>query len=251
MNNATGGRTQLVGIFAGAAMLVFLFFLTRPLACLPTTALAAIIVVATVGFFDIAAIRNLWSASTRELLFSLATTAGVLIYGVLPGVFLAVVLSLLWLLSVSSRPHDAILGQPPGVEGFHDLKDYPEATTTPGLLIYRFDADVVFYNCDLFKERVQESIRKADTKVEWVLVDASPINVVDYTAMQMIYDFRRELAAQGIEVVFAGAKQSLARYFRSAWIKGRRERQGARLFPSVHSAIQAFERREPKEKSKD
>jgi len=251
VNTATGGRTQLVGIVAAAAMLAFRIFLTRPLAYLPKTALAAIIVVATFGFFDVAALRNLWRASSRELLFSLATTAGVLVYGVLPGVFLAVVLSLLWLLSVSSRPHDAILGRPHGVEGFHDLKDYPDATTTPGLLIYRFDSDLVFYNCDLFKERIQQSIRAADTKVEWVLVDASSVNVVDYTAMQMIRDFHRELAAQGIELAFAEAKQSLARFFRPTWVKGRRERQGARMFPSVHSAVQAFECRETEQKPKD
>ena len=151
VNNATGGRTQLVGIVAGAAMLVFLLFLTAPLAHLPTTALAAIIIVSAFGLFDFAALRSLWDASGRELAFSLATTGGVLFFGVLPGVFLAVALSLLWLLSVGSRPHDAILGRAPGIRGFHDINDYPEAATIPGLLIYRFDANLVFFNCDHFR----------------------------------------------------------------------------------------------------
>jgi high affinity sulfate transporter 1 len=246
VNNATGGQTQLVGIVAGVVMLVFLLYFTQVLALLPKAALAAIIIVSAFGFFDVAALRTLWSASGRELLFSLATTAGVLFYGVLPGVFIAVILSLLWLLSVGSRPHDAVLGRVPGVEGFHDIKDYPEATTIPGLLIYRFDAVLVFFNCDLFKEHVQQEIRKAPTPVEWVLVDASPITVIDYTAMQMIQELHEELAARGIVLVFARARHHLIHFFRPAWVEEVRV-QRLQLFPGIKSAIKAFEQRETPE----
>jgi high affinity sulfate transporter 1 len=243
VNNATGGRTQLVGVVAGGAMLVFLVFLTGPLAQLPTTALAAIIIVSACGLFDFAAVRSLREASGRELAFSLATTVGVLILGVLPGVLLAIVLSLLWLLSVGSRPHDSILGRAPGVRGFHDIKDYPDAATIPGLLIYRFDADIVFFNCDYFKERVLEHISEATTTVEWVLIDASPINVVDYTALQKLGELREELAARGIVIAYARAKQSLARFFREAWVVDRKKTDGAVIYPTVKSAIYAFEQR--------
>jgi MFS superfamily sulfate permease-like transporter len=195
------------------------------------------------GFFDAAALRTLRRASGRELLFSLATTVGVLFYGVLPGVFLAVILTLLWMLTISSRPHDAVLGWVSEVDGFHDINDYPGATSIPGLLIYRFDAVLVFFNCDLFRERVQQEIRKAVTPVEWVLVDASPITVIDYTAMQMIQDLREELAAQGIVLVFARARRHLARFFRPAWVEEARQVGSLQLFPGIKSAIQAFEQR--------
>jgi MFS superfamily sulfate permease-like transporter len=214
-------------------MMVFLSFLTAPLAHLPTTALAAIIVVSAFGLFDYAALRNLWDASGRELAFSLATTAGVLFFGVLPGVFLAVMLSLLWLLSVGSRPHHAILGRAPGIKGFHDISDYPEAATIPGLLIYRFDANLVFFNCNYFRESVLRHIGESATPVEWVLIDASPINVVDYTALQKLDELRQELRARGIALAYARAKQSLHRFFRSDWIIEREEAEGRLVFPTV------------------
>jgi MFS superfamily sulfate permease-like transporter len=243
VNDATGGRTQLVGIVAGGAMLVFLLFLTAPLAYLPTTALAAVIIVSAYGLFDFAALRSLWSASGRELSFSIGTTVGVLIFGVLPGVLLAVVLSLIWLLSIGSRPHDAILGRVAGDKGFHDIADYPEAETIPGLLIYRFDANVVFFNCDYLKERVLKEITEAKTSVEWVIIDASPINVVDYTALRKLDELREELRARGIVLVYAATKQSLARFFRPSWITEREEETSRLLFPTVKLAINAFEHR--------
>ena len=109
VNNAMGGKTQLVGIVAAASMLLILFFLTEPLGYVPTAALAAVIMVAAVGLFDFKELRSLYEISHRELLLSVGTTLGVLILGVLPGVLLAVALSLFWLLTVMSRPHDEVL----------------------------------------------------------------------------------------------------------------------------------------------
>jgi high affinity sulfate transporter 1 len=249
VNNATGGRSQLVGIVAALAMLAFLLFLTGPLAQLPKTALAAIIIVSAFGFFDYAALRTLGSASGRELLFSLATTAGVLFFGVLPGVFLAVILSVLWLLSIASRPHDAVLGLAPGGEGFLDIKNSPEAVTTPGLLIYRFDSGLIFFNCDHFKERIRQAIREASAPVEWVLVDASPINVVDYTSLEKLYNLREELADRGIVLAYARVKQSLALFFRPRWVKGLHI--VAPMFPTIESAVQAFQQRNAPDARRD
>jgi len=243
VSNAMGGRTQLVGIVAGAAMLVFLLFFTGPLALLPATALAAIIIASAIGLLDIAALRHLWQASGRELAFSLATTAAVLFLGVLPGVLLAVVLSLLWFLSVNSRPHDAVLGRAPGVGGFHDITDYPQAATVPGLLLYRFDANLVFFNCDYFKTRVLSHLDAAATPVEWVVVDASPISIIDYTAVRMLDDLRHELKARGIVFASARAKQSLQRYFRADWVNSRGEALELRPFPTINAAIEAFQHR--------
>jgi high affinity sulfate transporter 1 len=243
VNTATGGRTQMVGIIAAFTMLVFLLFLTNAIALLPKTALAAIIIVSAYGFFDFAALRELWSASGREFFFSLATVAGVLFFGVLPGVFIAIVLSIIWLLMAASTPHDAILGRAPGVKGFHDVKDYPDAVMIPGLLIYRFDADLVFFNCDHFRDRVNQKIREAGTPVEWILVDAGPINVIDYTALQKLRELRNELKARGILLVFAGLKHALAHFFRPRWIRDKTLEGDNIFYPTVKSALHAFEHR--------
>ena len=100
----------------------------------------AVIMVSAVGLFDLAELRDLFEISHRELLLSLGTTLGVLIPGVLPGELLAVALSLFWLLAVVSRPHDGVLGRVKGIKGFHNIADFPGATTIPGLILCRFES---------------------------------------------------------------------------------------------------------------
>lgn len=245
VNDAMGGKSQLVGIVAAGAMLLILFFLTGPLAHVPQTGLAAVIIVSAAGLFDFAALRDLFAISRRELLLSLATTLGVLVLGVLPGVFLAVVLTFIWLLYVGSRPHDAILGRTKkvGVRGFHSIEDYPDATTYPGLLIYRFDSDLLFFNVDYFKQRLLEAIADSSTPVEWVVLDVSPTNVVDVTAIQKIGELSEELAARGIVLVYARAKRNLARFFSGRWVREQSEILDAVTFPTVKAAVIAFQKR--------
>jgi high affinity sulfate transporter 1 len=243
VNNAMGGKTQLVGIVAAGSMLLILFFLTEPLGYVPTAALAAVIMVSAVGLFDFKELLSLYEISHRELLLSVGTTLGVLILGVLPGVLLAVALSLFWLLTVTSRPHDAVLGSVEGIKGFHDIEEFPGATTIPGLILYRFDANVVFFNADHFRNRVRAAIATAKAPVEWIVVDASSINVVDITALQKVDELREELAAQGIVFALASAKHSLTKYFKNDWGVKHLERYKRYRFDTVKSAVHAFNNR--------
>lgn len=243
VNNAMGGKTQLVGIIAAGTMLLIVLFLAVPLASVPNAALAAVITVSAIGLFDFEALRDLYETSQRELAVSVGTTGGVLILGVLPGVMFAVGMSLLWLLAVGSRPHDAVLGRVPGMKGFHDIKDYPDATTVPGLLLYRFDANLVFYNADFFRERVRAMIAESRTPVEWVIIDASAVNVLDATALQKFDELHEELSARGIVLGVARAKPNLARFFKQAWWRTRVERVEGYRFLTLKSAVQAFNKR--------
>ena len=237
----------VLGIVAAGSMLLILFFLTEPLAYVPSAALAAVIMVSAAGLFDLAELRSLYTISHRELLLSVGTTLGVLILGVLPWVLLAVALSLFWLLAVVSRPRDGVLGRVAGMKGFHSLADYPEATTIPGLVIYRFDANLVFFNADYFRERVRAVIAAAKTPVEWVVIDASSINVIDVTALQKIEEFREELAARGIVFAHARAKRNLARFFRGDWLMKRRALRMEYDFATIKSAERAFKRHKKKQ----
>jgi len=246
VNNAMGGKTQLVGIVAAGSMLLILFFLTEPLGYVPTAALAAVIMVSAVGLFDFKELRNLYEISHRELVLSVATTLGVLILGVLPGVLLAVALSLFWLLTVVSRPQDGVLGRVKGIKGFHNLADFPDATTIPGLILYRFEANLVFFNADYFRDRLRATISAAKTPVEWVVVDASSINVVDITALQKIDELREELAAQGIVLATARAKRNLWKFFNPDWGVKRRELNARYRFDTIKSAVRAFNNRTEK-----
>jgi MFS superfamily sulfate permease-like transporter len=136
VNIAAGAQTQLSVIVAALAMIAALFLLGGPLALAPAPAFAAVVLVSVLGLFDVAGLRRFWAMSRREGLICGITTVGVVVLGVLPGVLLAVVLSLLWLLSMAMKPLDAVLGRVPGLPGHHDLTHYPDAVTKPGLLLY-------------------------------------------------------------------------------------------------------------------
>jgi len=251
VNSAMSGKTQLVGIVAGGTMLLVLLFLTGPLAWIPNVTLAAVIIVSAAGLFDWSHLRSLFRMSYRELLLSVTTTLGVLVLGVLPGVLLAVALSLAWLLTVGSRPHDAILGRVPGMKGFHDIADYPQATTIPGLILYRFDANIVFFNADYLRDRVRSIIARAETPVEWVVVDASAINVLDATGLMKLDALRAELAEQGISLFYARVKRTLEDYFNQGWALERRKLAKGYRFQTLKPAVNAYlkhakQRNEPK-----
>jgi high affinity sulfate transporter 1 len=241
VNNAVGGKSQLVCIVAATAMLFVLLFLRAPLALVPTAALAAVVFVSALSLFDVTGLRDLARMSWREGLLSLGTTWGVLALGVLPGVMLAIALSLAWLLMVASRPQDAVLGRVPGLPGFHSVADYPKATTVPGLLLYRFEANLVFFNIDFFGERLRAAIQASQAPVKWVIVDASPINWIDATALQRLDELHSELAAQGIMLGVARARLSLNRAFNPRWVAQRLPATGFRRFPTLRAAVRAFE----------
>ena len=253
VNNATGGKTQLAGIIAAVVMLFVLFFLTGPLSYMPNAGLAVVIIVAAFGLIDFTALYDLFCISRRELMLSLGTTFGILMLGALPGVFLSLILTFAWLIYVGSRPHVTILGRTKdiGPKGYHSILDYPDAVTYSGLLIFRFESDLLFYNIDYFKQSLLEAIEEAETPVEWVIIDASPINILDITAVQKIDALYKELATQGIVLARARAKRSRSRFFSGDWGKERDEIQSERDFPTIKDAIKAFRNRPEKPVAQD
>jgi high affinity sulfate transporter 1 len=240
VNNAMGGKTQLVGVVAAVAMLLILFFFTGPLAQVPSAGLAAVIMVAAAGLFDLGSLRGLRRMSTNEFWLSLVTTLGVLALGVLDGVLLAVVLSLIWLLAVSSKPKDAVLGRAKEVKGYHNIRDYPNAITVPGLLLYRFESNVLFYNVDYFCDRIRHLIATAEHPVHWVVIDASPINLVDGSGIQKCRELFEELAALNIVLGYARAKQSLSRHFNQDWFSQHVGSARTYQFRTIKQAVAAF-----------
>ena len=241
VNISMGGMSQLSGIVAAVTMLLVLFFLTAPLAYVPHAALAAIIILSGWGLLDLQALRELYTTKRLELGVSLVAVLGVLALGVLPGVGLAVGLSLAWLLYVESAPPDAALGRVPGLPGYHSLQETPEAKSVPGILIYQFSANIVFYNADRFKSRILGAVAASDTPVEWVVVDAGPVNYVDFTAIQTIDELRAELQVRGIKLVIANRKRHLLSYFERHWVQQREGRLAGSYFPTIKIAVKAFE----------
>jgi len=244
VNDAMGGKTQLTGVIAALTMLLFLLFFTKPLASLPSAALGAIIVLASIGLFDVASLRELYAASRRELTFSLVTTVGVLYFDVLPGVVLAIGMTLLWMLYTATQPHATVIGRVPGMSGFHSLADYPEAETIPGLLLFRFDGDILFFNADYFKECIKAEIARSSDPVEWVIVDTSPINIIDITAIHKLTELRDELETQGIRFIFVRVKRSLLNFFNASWLSEQSAPNKAFWSMTLAAAVALFEQRQ-------
>ena len=238
---AMGGRSQIVSLVAAAAMLVAMLFLAGAIALTPGAALGAVVLVSAFGLFDFKGLRDLVRMSRVEAGICIATTLGVLVFGVLQGVVVAVVLSLGWLLSLSLRPNDAILGRVPGRAGFHNIAQHAGAQTMPGLLIYRFEANLVFYNVESFADRLRATITAAREPVRWVVVDLSPVSLIDATALQRFEELRDEFAARGISLCVAAARRNLARAFREDWARQRRSAGSKWRFDTLDAAAAAFE----------
>ena len=237
INDATGGRSQVSGLTAALVMALVLTVCTGPLSYIPTASLGAVLVLAGASLFDFQTVWKIRDISRSEFALSIIATLGVATIGVLPGIALSVMLSLILLIRRASSPYDAILGQVPGVDGFTDISEYPDAQTIPGLLVYRFDAALIFFNADYFKRRVRDVVTLSDHSLRVFVFDMEAINVVDMAGLDAIEEIRSDLAAKGIGFTVARAKNEIRdKLIRS----GLWERIGAtNFYPSVRSAVQA------------
>ena len=160
--------------------------------------------------------------------------------GVLDGVVVAVGLSLVWILALALRPGDAVLGRVRGLKGFHSSDT--QAVTEPGLLIYRFNANIVFYNIDYFRERLLEQMRRSTEPLRWVVVDP-PVSIINSTALNRFEDLRDELQLRdGITLAVARARQQLAKHFDPSFIAERMAAGQTLFFPTLRAAVKAYKR---------
>ena len=240
VNDYAGGKSQITGLVAAAVLIAVLLFLTEPLSLLPVTVLAAVLINAAVSLFDFRSLLSLRRISRPEFHLSLVTSLGVMTVGVLPGVLVAVGLAIIQLLTKASRPNDAVLGRIPGMDGFHDVNGQPEAETLPGLIIYRFDSSLVFFNADYFKNRVRKVIAEANTKPRWFLLDAESMPWIDTTGAAILDEVRNELAEKNIVLAVAEAKKPLRFMLDRTGLKERIGPDG--FFPTLGAAVGAFKK---------
>jgi high affinity sulfate transporter 1 len=231
-----GARSQIAGLTGAGVLALLLVVGTGLLHDLPLSTLAAIVIVAVLGFLDVRGARRLLKWRRSEFVLAMAAFTGVAVLGVLWGVAIAIGLSLLNFIRRAWRPHDAVLGRVDQLKGYHDTERYPHARRIPGLVLYRFDAPIFFANADYFRERVRALARSGDTK--WIVVAAEPITDIDATAGETLGRLNEELDAAGIELAFAELKDPvrdrLRRYGIDAAIGG------DRFFPTIGVAVAAY-----------
>jgi high affinity sulfate transporter 1 len=233
-----GSRSQLTGL-VGAGMIALMIVAAPGLVRnLPSSALAAVVITAALGLFEVAGVRRLWRMRRSEFLLSIVCFLGVAVLGVIEGIFIAVGLALANFIQRAWRPYDAVLGRVDGLNGYHDVSRHPTAKQVPGLLLYRWDAPLFFANADVFEERLRRAIVTAPTPVRRVVVTAEPMTDVDTSAAEVLERLHNELHDEGVELAFAEMKSPvtdrLARY-------GLLELLGPENFhPTIGTAVKAF-----------
>ncbi|HKS09869.1 MAG TPA: SulP family inorganic anion transporter [Pyrinomonadaceae bacterium] len=233
--DSAGGKTQMTSVVTSIAIAAVLLFLTAPLAYLPSAALAAILISSSIGLFDWHSLRRYYRVSKPEFRHSVVATLGVMTIGVLGGVVVAVALAMLKLLMLASKPHDAVLGQIPGEDGFVNLETDPTAKPISGVVIYRFDASLLFFNADYFASRVRQVIHDAGAKPSVFVLDAESISLLDTTAADVLETLRAELDHDGIQLRIARAKGLFRKMLERSGVAATIGRE--RLFPSIRAAI--------------
>ena len=159
-----GAKTQLTGVFAAALVLAMLLFVPGLVQNMPQSALAVIIIAASLSLFDVGELRHLWSVRKSEFVLAVAAILGVALVGVLQGIVIAVVISIFQLFIRAWRPYAAVLGRPEDIPGYHDIARYPDAGQIPGLLMIRWDAPLFFANANLFKKKILDCIARCTAR---------------------------------------------------------------------------------------
>lgn len=203
----SGAKTQLTGLVGAGLVALLLLFLNGLLADLPQTALAAVVIGAALSLTDVDALRTYWRVRRSALAISLVASAGVIFLGVLEGIVVAVVLAILLFFRRSWWPHGAVLGKVEGLDGWHSVEAYPEASTLPGVVVFRWEAPLFFANAGIFRRQIRHLV--GEQQPRWVVLQCEAITDVDVTAAEMLEDLDRELNADGIHMAFAEMRDRL------------------------------------------
>jgi MFS superfamily sulfate permease-like transporter len=236
MADQAGARSQVAQLAFAAVVLVVLLFLTGPLQYLPHCVLASIVFTIAVGMVNVQGLSDIRRESPGEFLLALFTAVAVPAIGVEQGILLAIALSLVQHVRHSYQPHTMVLA--PGVTGrWEPAPATPGSQTEPGLIIYRFGADLFYANADRFADEVRSLVDKAPASVRWFVLDAGTVTDLDYSAARTVRDLLGELTAKNVGVMFARV---------NTYLRADLDRHGisaklgeARIFATLHEAIDA------------
>ncbi|MFE0544264.1 SulP family inorganic anion transporter [Streptomyces sp. NPDC058891] len=236
---SAGARSQAYSLLAGAVVLAVLLFLSPLLTRMPSAALGALVIYAAGRMVDVPGFCRLASFRRRELFLALGCLVGVLVLDILYGVLVAVGLSVAELLTRVARPHDAIEGLVPGMAGMHDVDDYPQARTIPGLVVYRYDSPLFFANAEDFRRRALAAVTEQTDPVRWFVLNTEANVEVDITALDAVDDLRQDLTDRGIVFALARVKQDLLDQLQAY---GLADSVGPdRIFPTLPTAVDAYQ----------
>jgi len=232
-----GARTQLTGVVGAAMIAAMLVFVPGLLRNLAQPTLAAVVITASLSLADVAGMRRLWRLRRVEFSLSLIAFLGVALLGVLPGIAIAVALSILNVFRRAWWPYETVLGHVDGIPGYHDIRSYPQASQPDGIVVYRFDAPLIFANTRTFSGQVRDLARH-EPKPQCIVLASASISDVDTTAADMLSGLMHELEERDITLVFAELKDpvrdKIERYEEATVMSH------GHFYPTVDAAVAAY-----------
>lgn len=221
VNDKAGAQTPLALVFASVTIGLCLLFLTGLLSNLPNVVLAAIVLVAVKGLINVREMRHVWKVSRFEFIVSMVAFVAVLLLGILNGVMVAVLVSMLLLIRRAANPHVAFLGRIPGTRIFSDIERNPDNQSVPGVLVFRVEASLLYFNVEHIREAVWEKIRSTPGPLKLVICDLVISPMVDLAGARMLAGLQKELQAVGISLKLVSAHASARDLLRAEGLEER------------------------------
>ncbi|MGF6394635.1 SulP family inorganic anion transporter [Pseudomonas plecoglossicida] len=235
---AAGSKTQLTGIIGALAVTLLLVVAPNLMQHLPNSALAAVVIAAALGLFEFADLKRIFRMQQWEFWLSFTCFVGVAVFGAIPGICIAVAISVIEFLWDGWRPHFAVLGRVDGTRGYHDVKRYPQARRIPGFVLLRWDAPLFFANAEQFQNTVLDAVDESPTPVQRLVIAAEPVTSIDVTSADMLAELDRALEARGVELQFAEMKDPVKDKMKKF---GLFQHMGENAFhPTVGAAVDAY-----------
>ncbi len=249
VNEGGGARTPLSGAIAAVLVLVVVLFFSQLLRDLPQPVLAAVVLVAVSGLFKVSALRQMWRGDRKEFVVAVAAIMGVLGSGLLRGVLIGAIISLVQLIRRASVPPVAVLGRIPGTRRFSDYERHPDNELIPGMLIFRPQAPMVYFNVDHVCDVIRHRAREGRERPGLVVLDMSASAYVDGQSAHTLAGLADELRAAGIRVQAVEVRSGVRDRLRG---EGLDERLGGvNRFTSVADAVEAFQQEGARANARD
>ena len=236
-----GAKTQVTGLVAAAVIALVLLFFTGPLQFVPLAALGVVLISAALSLLDFSSLRLLWRMDRRECGLSLVTTAGVVALGSINGILIAVALAIVRFVKHTARPSVELLGKEKGLPGLHSIDRHTSAKAIPGLVLFRFNAPLVFFNAEHFKQCALKAARASGEDLRWFVIDTIPISDIDINGVTVLKDLKQKLAGQNVKLVLAGRQSEIETGLRQ--IGEQVENVSELTFPTLRQAVNAFSTR--------
>jgi len=236
---AAGAKTQLAGVVGALAVTLLLVVAPELLKNLPSAALAAVVIASAIGLIQVADLVRIFRVQQWEFWLSIACLAGVAVFGVIPGIGLAIGIAIIEFLWDGWRPYSAVLGRPEGLEGYHDIARHPTADQLPGLILFRWDAPLFFANAELFANRVVGLTSQAGGRLHWFVVAAEPVTSIDITSADAVAELAKTLQAAGVKLCFAELKGPVKDKFQRFGLIDALGQEA--FFRTIEAAVRAYQ----------